>query len=42
MAQRGDLPAVKIGRHWRFRKDTLDAFLEEQAAKTLTLAGVPA
>jgi len=42
MAQRGDLPAVKIGRHWRFRKDTLDAFLEEQAAKMLTLAGVPA
>jgi excisionase family DNA binding protein len=38
MAQRGELPAVKIGRHWRFRKDVLDTFLDEQAAKTLTLA----
>jgi excisionase family DNA binding protein len=42
MAQRGELPAAKVGRHWRFRRDILDTFLEEEAAKTLTLAGVTA
>ena len=40
MAQRGELPAVKVGRHYRFRKDVLDRFLDEQAAKTLTVVGV--
>jgi excisionase family DNA binding protein len=39
MAQRGELPAVKVGRHYRFRKDILDRYLDEQAAKTLTVAG---
>jgi excisionase family DNA binding protein len=39
MAQRGELPAAKVGRHWRFRKDILDAFLEEQMGKELALAG---
>ena len=42
MAARGELPAVKIGRHWRFRKETLDSFLDEQAAKMLALAGATA
>jgi excisionase family DNA binding protein len=42
MAQRGELPAVKVARHYRFRKDKLDAFLDEQAAKTLALAGAMA
>jgi len=39
MAQRGELPAVKVGRVWRFKKEILDTFLDEQAAKTLTVAG---
>jgi excisionase family DNA binding protein len=42
MAQRGELPAAKIGRHWRFRRETLDKFLDEEAAKMLTLAGATA
>ena len=27
MAQRGELPAAKIGAHWRFRKDLIDNWL---------------
>ncbi len=27
MAQRGELPAAKIGAHWRFRKDIIDSWL---------------
>ena len=29
MLQSGDLPAVKVGREWRIRVDTLDDFLSE-------------
>ena len=42
MAARGELPAVKVGRHWRFRKDMIDAALKEQMGKELTLAGAMA
>jgi excisionase family DNA binding protein len=42
MAQRGELPGVKVGRHWRFKKETLDTFLDEQAVKMLPLAGATA
>jgi excisionase family DNA binding protein len=42
MAARGELPAVKVGRHWRFRRETLDKYLDEEAAKMLTLAGATA
>lgn len=27
----GELPAVRIGRQWRFRQDDLDGWLEKQA-----------
>jgi len=30
MAQRGELPGTKLGTHWRFRKDLIDLWLEEQ------------
>jgi excisionase family DNA binding protein len=30
MAQRGELPGTKLGTHWRFRKDLIDRWLEEQ------------
>jgi len=30
MAQRGELPGAKLGTHWRFRKDLIDRWLEEQ------------
>jgi excisionase family DNA binding protein len=35
MAARGDLPAAKVGRHWRFRKNYLDAMLDEELKKKL-------
>jgi excisionase family DNA binding protein len=30
MAQCGELPGTKLGTHWRFRKDLIDRWLEEQ------------
>jgi len=35
MAARGDLPAVKIGREWRFKKEYLDATINEELKKKL-------
>ena len=30
LAQEGRLPGQKVGRHWRFRKETIDRWLDEQ------------
>ena len=30
LAQEGKLPAQKVGRHWRFRKPTIDRWLDAQ------------
>lgn len=30
MVERGELKAYKVGRHWRYRKSDIDAFLEER------------
>ncbi len=30
MAERGELKAYKVGRHWRYRKSDIDAFLEQR------------
>jgi excisionase family DNA binding protein len=30
---RGDIPAVRIGHQWRFRKDDLDRWVEERARR---------
>ena len=30
MAKHGELPGTKLGTHWRFRKDLIDRWLEEQ------------
>jgi excisionase family DNA binding protein len=30
LAHSGELPAMKIGRVWRFRKSSLDAWMSEQ------------
>lgn len=32
-AQRGKLPAIKIGRFWRFKKEDIDKWLEEKKPK---------
>jgi len=29
LAQSGKVPGQKIGKHWRFRKDTIDAWLNQ-------------
>lgn len=31
LAQEGKLPAQKVGRHWRFRKESIDAWLDAKA-----------
>jgi excisionase family DNA binding protein len=30
MVQRRELPAVRVGRQWRFRRDQIDRWLHEQ------------
>ena len=30
LAQEGRLPGAKIGRHWRFHRDAIDAWLKER------------
>jgi excisionase family DNA binding protein len=32
MARRGEIPAIRIGRYWRFRASELDAWLETLAS----------
>lgn len=29
LTRRGEVPCQKIGRHWRFRKEAIDRWLEE-------------
>ena len=29
LCQEGRIPAQKVGRHWRFRKDAIDRWLEQ-------------
>lgn len=29
LSQEGRIPAQKVGRHWRFRKDTIDRWLSD-------------
>lgn len=31
LAQRGDVPGQKVGKHWRFRKETIDRWLDKQS-----------
>ena len=30
LAQEGRIPCQKVGRHWRFRKEAIDRWLEEE------------
>ena len=32
LAQEGRLPSQKVGRHWRFRRDAVDRWLEQTPA----------
>jgi excisionase family DNA binding protein len=40
-AQAGRLPGIKIGRIWRFRREDIDAWLDENMRKPLPLSGAP-
>jgi excisionase family DNA binding protein len=31
LAQSGEIPAVKVGRNWRFKKGAIDGWFEQQA-----------
>lgn len=31
LAQEGKIPCQKVGRHWRFRKEAIDRWLEERS-----------
>jgi excisionase family DNA binding protein len=33
LAQEGKLPGQKVGRHWRFRKEAVDRWLDSAAAR---------
>ena len=32
LAQEGKIPGQKVGKHWRFRKDAIDRWLEHRSA----------
>ena len=38
----GKIPAVRVGRQWRFRKSDIDAWLESQRPRNTRAAGAPA
>ncbi|MBN4052526.1 helix-turn-helix domain-containing protein [bacterium AH-315-K20] len=31
LAQEGKIPGQKVGRHWRFRKETIDRWLDQRS-----------
>lgn len=33
LAQEGKVPGQKVGRHWRFHRETIDKWLAERPAK---------
>jgi excisionase family DNA binding protein len=37
LARDGEIPATKIGRQWRFKRDLLDRWLEEQSLKNVVV-----
>ena len=34
LAQEGKIPCQKVGRHWRFRKETIDRWLDKKPTIT--------
>lgn len=41
LAQEGKIPCQKVGRHWRFRKEAIDRWLEESRPNESSLDGEP-
>ncbi len=38
LARDGDIPAIKIGRQWRVKRDLLDRWLAQEAMKSVGLS----
>jgi len=34
LAQEGKIPCQKVGRHWRFRHETIDQWLDEKSSNS--------
>ena len=41
LAQEGKVPCQKVGRHWRFRKEAIDRWLEESRPNESSREGEP-
>lgn len=39
LAQEGKVPCQKVGRHWRFRKEAVDRWLEQGSANETNVKG---
>lgn len=39
LAQEGKVPCQKVGRHWRFRKEAIDRWLDEGGAAEMKTEG---
>ncbi|MCC6950815.1 MAG: helix-turn-helix domain-containing protein [Phycisphaerales bacterium] len=39
LVQQGKVPGQKVGKHWRFRKDTVDQWLSASSEQTRSRAG---
>ena len=39
LAQESKIPGQKVGRHWRFRKETIDRWLDQEAISCGTKPG---
>ena len=39
LAQDGQVPGQKVGKHWRFRKETIDRWLDERNEATNEATG---
>lgn len=39
LAQEGKVPCQKVGRHWRFRKEAIDRWLEQGSANEMKAEG---
>ena len=38
--EQGRIPAFKLGSHWRFKKETIDRWIEEQECKSVEALSV--
>jgi len=39
LAQEGKVPGQKVGRHWRFRKDAIDRWLDDSRRQSASSIG---